>query len=109
MTAGTRPERPEDEPDAARVGDVIGPVPEARLAALIRFHDGMAHRSRVVEAEGAGGDLREAEQSHVRAEAYYQTAQILQRLLHAAHPEPAEFRGHLDLKPKPRAQIRAPP
>jgi hypothetical protein len=83
---------------------------QSRLAALIHFHDGMARSSRVTEAECLETDLSEAaRRNRARAAAYRETAELLQALLLAAYPVPAEFRGHLETKAKPRAEIRAPP
>lgn len=63
-----------------------------------------ANQGRAVDAEGS----REAERrNRVRAKAHADTARFLRRLLPRHDTEATTFRDHL--KPKDRAQIRAPP
>ncbi len=71
------------------------------LAAHGRYE---ATQGRTVEAEGT----KEAERrNRVRAKAHIDSARFLRRLLPHHDSEATTFRDHL--KPKDRAQIRAPP
>ncbi|KQT17712.1 hypothetical protein ASG40_16965 [Methylobacterium sp. Leaf399] len=93
------------------VEDFAYDVPSAAsLDRLIRWHEKRAAEDGRLALNLDADDLPvAAETNRQRSSAHRQTAVCLKALRERHCPPDAEFRGHLNLKPRPKAQIRAPP
>lgn len=109
MTGENRQPRDWDDTTPAE-GFAYELPPAATIARLIEWYGARANSDAgLALALDAQGLATAAEANRKRSHAYRLTMQCLQALRERCCEPQTEFRGHLQAKARPKAQVRAPP